>query len=181
MKLTNVDTVPFYKRKSFFWGLLAVVVVCIIIAVTFGKPNNTAANPKQDISKQEPTMSESFYKKECESIDYETLARNPDKYKGNKYVLTGKVIQVDESSYSDNVDLRINITKNTNKYTDDVSWSDTIYATVEIPKGSDRILKNDVITFWGVCDGMYTYTSVLGSSVSLPKIDIEYYEIKNDK
>lgn len=126
---------------------------------------------------EDPKVIEENFKNSCETIDYKTLARNPDKYKGNKYKLTGEVIQVQESSWSDTVDLRINITKEESEYSDNVYWSDTIYATVEIPDGEDRILEDDIITFWGVCDGMYTYESVLGSSVSLPKIDIEYYAL----
>ena len=91
--------------------------------------------------------------------------------------MTGEVIQVQESSWGNTVNLRINVTKETYEYISDVTWTDTIFATVEIPDGADRILEDDVINFWGTCDGMYTYESVLGSSVSLPKIDIKYYEL----
>ena len=73
--------------------------------------------------------------------------------------------------------MRINVTKVTYQYIDDEYWEDTIYATVEIPEGEDRILEDDIITIWGTCDGLYSYTSVLGSSVSLPKIDVKYYSI----
>lgn len=128
---------------------------------------------------EDPKAVEEKFKNSCESIDFETLSRNPDKYKGNNYKLEGEVIQVQESSWSDTVELRINITKETFEYIDDVLWTDTIYATVEIPDGEDRLLEDDIITFWGTCDGMYTYESVLGSSISLPKIDIKYYELNN--
>lgn len=124
---------------------------------------------------EDPKVLEENFKKYCNTIDFKTLARNPDKYKGNWYKFTGKVIQVIEYSWSDTVELRVDVTKEEFEYSDDVYWSDTIYAIVKIPDGEDRILEDDIITFWGVCDGMYTYESVLGSSVSLPKIDIEYY------
>lgn len=112
----------------------------------------------------------------CSTIDFDTLSRNPDKYKGNNYEFTGQVVQVSES-WGDTVNLRINVTKVTYQYIDDEYWEDTIYATVEIPEGEDRILEDDIITIWGTCDGLYSYTSVLGSSVSLPKIDVKYYSI----
>lgn len=112
----------------------------------------------------------------CTTIDFDTLSRNPDKYKGNNYKFTGEVIQVSES-WGDTVNLRINVTKKSYEYIDDEYWEDTIYATVEIPEGADRILEDDIITIWGTCDGLYSYTSILGSSVSLPKIDVKYYEI----
>ena len=115
----------------------------------------------------------------CSTIDFDTLSRNPDKYKGNNYKLTGEIIQVQESAWGDTVDLRINITKEEFEYIDDVMWTDTIFATVEIPDGEDKLLEDDVITFWGTCDGNYTYETVLGNNVSLPKIDIKYYELNN--
>lgn len=143
-------------------------------------------NLKEKVSTEEQTTSifsetekptedekhvEKKYKNSCETIDFKTLARNPDKYKGNSYKFTGEVIQVQEGWF-DTVDLRINITKDEYGY-----WKDTIYATIEIPEGEDNILEDDIITFWGTCEGEYTYTSVVGSSVTLPKINIKYYEL----
>lgn len=69
--------------------------------------------------------------------------------------------------------------KEENEYLDEPLWTDTIYATVEIPDGADKLLEDDVITFWGTCDGDYTYETVMGNNVSLPKIDIKYYELNN--
>ena len=112
-----------------------------------------------------------------ETVDFATLARNPDSYKGQKFVMTGEVIQVQEPTFGKTVQLRINVTKKTYESIDAVNWTDTIFATVQIPKGDDRILEGDIITFYGVCDGLYTYTSVLGQSVSLPKIDIDYWNL----
>ena len=144
--------------------------------------NNQIQNAK-NLQEQEKQQQEEEQQQEkqkfidnCTTIDFDTLSRNPDKYKGNNYVFTGEVIQVSES-WGDTVDLRINVTKKSYEYIDDEYWEDTIYATVEIPDGADRILEDDIITIWGTCDGLYSYTSILGSSVSLPKIDIKYYEI----
>lgn len=127
---------------------------------------------------QEPAQTEQEFKDSCSTISFEDLSRNPDKYKGNNYKFTGQVIQVQEGWF-DTVDLRINVTKEEFEYIDDVMWTDTIYATVTIPEGADNLLEDDVITFWGTCDGNYSYTSVLGNQISLPKIDIEYYELNN--
>lgn len=127
----------------------------------------------------DPKKAETDFKASCSEIDFKTLSRNPDKYKGNNYVLTGQVIQVlDSDSWFDNTTtLRINITKNKYEYIDDVTWTDTIIATVTIPKGADRIIENDVIKFWGTCDGLYTYESIMGQKISVPKIDIMYYQL----
>lgn len=118
-----------------------------------------------------PKLSESEFKAQCSTIDFDTLARNPDKYKGKKYKFTGEVIQVSESSLLGMTfcDLRINVTEG------EYGWEDTIYATVTLKEGEDRILEDDIITIWGTCEGNYTYTSIMGASISLPKIDVEYF------
>ena len=109
----------------------------------------------------------------CRSISFEELSRNPDKLKGTALTFTGEVIQVTEPVIGDTVTLRIDVTK-----TEYGFYTDTILATVEVPEGEDRILEDDIITFYGDCEGLYTYTSVLGSKISLPKISIRYYEIQ---
>ena len=146
------------------------------------KPTQASTEKPTQKPTKSPADIEQEFKDSCSTIDYATLARNPDKYKGNKYVFTGEVIQVTEPSSwvsGDTVVLRINVTEEPYEYIEGSSWKDTIYATVEIPDGEDRILEDDIITFWGTCDGMYTYTAVLGNSISLPKIDIKYFELRN--
>lgn len=116
----------------------------------------------------------------CETIDYKTLSRNPDKYKGDKYKFTGQVIQVldSDSLFDNSTTLRINVTPEENEFAEGgYLWSDTILATVVIPDGADRILEDDIVDIYGTCEGLYTYETVLGDKKSLPLIDIRYYEI----
>lgn len=138
----------------------------------------TTEEPTTQEPTKDPAQTEQEFKDSCSTISFEDLSRNPDKYKGNNYKFTGQVVQVQEGWF-DTVELRINVTKEEFEYIDDVMWTDTIYATVTIPEGADKLLEDDVITFWGTCDGDYSYTSVLGSQISLPKIDIKYYELNN--
>lgn len=100
------------------------------------------------------------------------MARNLDKFKGTNVKLTGEVIQVLYSSYS--VNLRVNITK-TGTYS--TYYTDTIYVTYYPSNGEDKILEDDIITIYGSSLGDYTYTSILGSSVTLPHILAEYVTI----
>lgn len=195
----------FYKQW-YFWVIIVVAVIligCINGAINGGsnskKPqkentgstqNYTSTNgettvepvTEEETTTQEPTkdpaQTEQEFKDSCSTISFEDLSRNPDKYKGNNYKFTGQIIQVQEGWF-DTVDLRINVTKEEFEYIDDVMWTDTIYATVTVPKGADKLLEDDVITFWGTCDGDYTYETVMGNNVSLPKIDIKYYELNN--
>ena len=183
---------PFYK-KWWFW----VIVVVIVISIGAGSARNE--NSSKDTDNKETTtvstsavetttvqpttkvkkkVSAKAYKNNCKTLSFKDLSRNPDKHKGEKLKYTGKVIQVQEDEHwlddKTTVDLRINVTKDEYGL-----WDDTIYATVELPKNADRILEDDIITIWGECDGKYSYTSVLGSDVTLPKINIEYYSIKS--
>lgn len=183
---------PFYK-KWWFW----VIVVVIVISIGAGSARNE--NSSKDTDNKETTtvstgavetttvqpttkakkkVSAKAYKNNCKTLSFKDLSRNPDKHKGEKLKYTGKVIQVQEDEHwlDDNttVDLRINVTKDEYGL-----WDDTIFATVELPKNADRILEDDIITIWGECDGKYSYTSVLGSDVTLPKINIEYYSVKS--
>jgi hypothetical protein len=51
----------------------------------------------------------SHYKSKCVTYDYKTIARDPDKYRGENAKFTGKVIQVMESGNS--IMLRVNVTR----------------------------------------------------------------------
>lgn len=188
------------KRRSvftrwWFWLIIVVTILSVVLGLIFGEPTSsdydrpdisfTFSSQKEETQAQTelvttgiPSDIEKEFKESCTVIDFDTLARNPDKYKNNNYVFTGEVIQVSEGWF-ENVSLRINITKKEYEYIDDVLYTDTIYATIKIPEGEDNILEGDIITFWGVCEGEYTYESVIGKNVTLPKISIEYYELVN--
>ena len=110
-----------------------------------------------------------MYKEQCVWYTYETIARDPDLYEGTYGKYTGEVIQVLESgSY---VELRVNITEG--KY----SYSDTIYVTYTMKDGESRILEDDIITIYGVNEGLYSYTSIFGATVTLPLVKAEYIEL----
>lgn len=115
---------------------------------------------------------EKEFKESCKKYTFKEIARNPEKYVGQKMKFTGEVIQVSEGWF-DSVDIRLNITKN------EYGWyEDTIYCTYTYKEGEGKILEDDIVTIYGTCEGDYTYTSVMGASVTLPKINIEYITIK---
>lgn len=106
------------------------------------------------------------YKNKCKTISYKKLARTPDKYEGKKFKFTGKIIQVMEADYY--TCYRIDVTKGEYGI-----WDDTVY--VEYRGNSDkRFLEDDIVTFYGESGGLYTYESVLGSSITIPSIDAKY-------
>ena len=158
------------KRKSIFkrwWFWVLAIIVLFVSCVGTSEP-----------APVQPDISESEYKGMCTEIAFSDLARNPDSYVGQFFKFTGSVIQVVEGSSS--VAIRMNVTPVSLPYSEDVYYEDTIYVTLRLEGGSDRILEEDVITVYGICTGMYEYTSILGQQISLPGIDAMYYELIND-
>lgn len=111
------------------------------------------------------------YVAECKSYTYNEVARNPDNYIGKKAKFTGEVIQAmpDGDSYT----LRVNVTKG--RYV----WDDTVLVSYTKQDSSEsNILEDDIITMYGVLMGDYTYTSVMGASITVPSFAAEYIDIK---
>ena len=127
---------------------------------------------KEEEERKKAKQEETNFKQSCKNITYEELARNPDKIKGEKVRITGEVIQ---TLYNYNsVDLRVNITK---WGTYSTYYKDTIYVTYYLEDGEDKILEDDIITIWGTTQGDYSYTSTIGSRVTLPLVFAKYIEI----
>lgn len=155
------------KKKSIFkrWWFWALVIVLLFVMCS-GPAEPTVTHPD---------VSEAEYKAMCTEISFDDLARNPDNHEGQMFKFTGEVIQVMEGSGT--VDLRMDVTKIADEYLDWVYYEDTIYATVSVAEGADKILEGDIVTIYGICCGDYTYKSILGSQVTLPRIDALYYEM----
>ena len=113
---------------------------------------------------------EAAFKDECTTYSYETLARNPDDYVGEKVHFRGEVIQVMESG--DDVTLRVNV-----NYTG-YYWTDTIYVEYTRQSSSEsRILEDDIIDLYGISAGTITYETVMGNDVTIPGVLALYIDI----
>lgn len=104
------------------------------------------------------------YKEQCISISYDDLARNPDDHKYDYVYLSGDVIQVQENE--DEVIFLI-----------DVEQGDTAIAFYTYKEGESRVLEGDQITIYGMYEGLYTYTSVLGAEITVPNIFTRHIEV----
>lgn len=102
------------------------------------------------------------YIAECKSVKYSDVERNPDNYEGEKIKISGSVVQVAEGWF-DSVTLRVSAGGN--------MW----YVTYSREEGESRILEGDSITCYGECDGVRSYTTVLGSQVTIPSLKMKYY------
>ena len=98
-----------------------------------------------------------FYK--ITKNNYNEIARNPDPYTGKDLTFKAKVIQVVERSGA-NI-YRVAIDSDTNCM---------FYIEYDLPSKSSRILEKDIVTIKGEFYGIYTYTTTMGSSVSIPAL-----------
>ncbi|MBO4497591.1 MAG: hypothetical protein J5739_05250 [Lachnospiraceae bacterium] len=104
---------------------------------------------------------------------YTDLARRPDDYIGKKDKFKGEVLQVLESSWSDKIDIRLATKKNSwGGYSDDV-----IYIHFNKSLISERILEEDIITIYGVAEQLKSYTSIFGSTITLPMVKVDKIEL----
>ena len=116
------------------------------------------------------------FKNSCVIYDYKTIFRYSDEYKGKNAKFTGKVIQIMDNSIGNTkiFNYRVNVTLD--KYG---IYDDTIYVTyVELDDNkTPRILEDDIITIYGILDGLQTYNTIFGSSVTIPSIIAKYIDI----
>lgn len=164
---TKGVTKKFYQKK-WFWivvGILGVIVLFSSIKGEDAEEGDNAEQTTQGATTEVQTSIED-YKALCNIYTYEELARNPNSYKGKKVALKGEMIQVLESGRD--VELRINVNG---------EFDETVYVIYTLKDGEGRILENDVVDIYGTFAGLLTYESVLGSEITLPRIDARYVEI----
>lgn len=114
------------------------------------------------------------------TIPYDDLFRYNEQHVGKVVRYVGEVIQVQEDvciqcdtpSYT----LRIAVTEGSYGLWDDPIWVDY--------EGTDRFLEDDIVTVWGVVEGLQSYTAVLGNQVTIPQVralDIQLGELANPR
>ncbi len=149
------------KKLSPIGKILVAVFGVLFIFMCIGMASQDTSTQGADGKSPELTREE--YIAQCEDLSYSGISRNPDEYKGRKTVINGTVIQVQEGIL-DSVTLRVQ--------TEYGIW----YVTYTRPEGESRILENDRITCYGECNGVETYIAVLGNTVTIPSMRMEYYD-----
>ena len=95
-------------------------------------------------------------------ITYSQLARTPDDYLLQMVKFKGKVVQVMEGD--ENVQIRLAVGG---------SYDNILYCEYDSSIVSSRILEDDYITVYGISAGLITYTSTLGSSITIPSVLVQ--------
>lgn len=128
--------------------------------------------PKSTVPTENP---EKAFKNRCKKISYKELARYPEKYQGQSIKFTGEVVQVMDGLFGSGHAFRVNVTKDEYGL-----YEDTVYVEyLPVSEDGGRILEEDIITFYGMADGLETYESVMGQQISIPKIAATYIDIKS--
>lgn len=122
-----------------------------------------------------PPVTPDQYKAQCRDISYEDIARNPDNFKGQKVKFYGKVLQVQTAKILGGESVVLRVATKDSGY--DTWYDDVVYVNYEKKEGESNILEDDMVTLYGVCDGTTTYTTVMGSSVTIPSVNAEYIDI----
>lgn len=101
------------------------------------------------------------------NLDYKAVSRDPDSYKGTMIKFTGKILQVIECD--DYINFRITSRGN---------YDDVVYCTYKRPENYKRFLEDDKVEVWATSTGIYSYTTVMGSEVTIPSCIVDRIELK---
>lgn len=186
------DKKPIFK-KWWFWLIIIILVFGIIGSAGDSSDTSSTTDKNEEKTTQEQEINETAstetiseeatseplteatdYRENCISVGYKDIARMPDNYKGMDIFFSGQVMQVMESSFSNSVTYRIGVTQDEYGF-----WDDVVYVTYKLPEGAPRILEEDIVTFYGVCQGTYTYSAVLGNNITIPYVDAKIIDIIN--
>lgn len=58
------------------------------------------------------------------------------------------------------------------------NYDDVIYVIYSTDSDASRILEDDKVTIYGTLAGLETYETVMGGSVTIPKVNASYVDIK---
>ena len=92
------------------------------------------------------------------TLKYKDVLRDPNTYTGEYFKFSGKVFQlVGEEEYGDYIYTVLFIAADNN-------YDKICNVAYYRPKNSPRILEDDKVTVYAVCNGLYTYETVRGNS-----------------
>ena len=127
------------------------------------------AEAEKGSSQQQDTTpaDEDAYKQSCMQYDYREISRYPSDYEGKDAYFKGYVRQVLEDG--NDVQLLVDVTEN------DYGWDDSIIVWYTRQSADEaRILEDDIVELWGELEGLYTYESLIGESITVPCMTAKY-------
>lgn len=134
--------------------VLGVIISIAVFLCVFAVDSFIESNAAKHVDKVE-------FAESCIEIDYDECLRTPKKYKNQKVRISGTVAQVIETKGS--TILLIDTTNGT--------W----YVAYDRPENEPRLLENDYIIGYGVCDGVTSYKATNGVQVTIPGMKMVFY------
>ena len=149
-------------------GLVSVLLSILMASVYYGDHSidspsaspapspRSSAGSSSSASSSSAAQQKGFDAASYTSASYEDVARDPDAYENKKLMFSGSVLQLMEGSANE---MRLAV---------DGDHSDIVYVTYDPSLVDKRILEGDTIRMYGVCSGLYDYTSIFGKQVNVP-------------
>ncbi|MGJ8729322.1 hypothetical protein ACRW9N_02520 [Listeria aquatica] len=131
-----------------------------IVTVTHSEEAKKAIEEKNENEEKEK---QNTAKENANSISFQMLNKNADKYVGEPYYIKGKVIQAIEDGGT--TLLRVDMTQN--EYG---NWDNTVAI---IYNGTTDAVEDNIIEVYGTIYGNYDYKSTIGADLTIPGIDAD--------
>ena len=164
-----------YEQKKAI--VSAFLIFFAIVAVVFFLSEYTDGNSSSNHNSNDGvTINRADYIESCRSYNYKDLMRDPDAYTGKHIYIKGKVVQVMQSDPSSNY---YKLVVATSGY-GGILYDDKFYVTYTLKSSEKRILEDDNIIFYGDFNGLISRKTVLGESITLPKISAKFMEMESD-
>lgn len=163
---TVTQTIPKIDHKPGKWKTTKQATI-----QSDGKREKRCTVCNEVVKEETVKITKDEYKNECKTYSYSTIARNPNKYKGEYGKFSGKVIQVIEDDlYSIAVSYTLRVALNGD-------YNNVILVTYVANSDDDHILEDDRINLYGEIQGSYTYESTMGASITVPYVEAKYIDI----
>ena len=118
------------------------------------------------------TMSEQDFRSQCKEISYTELKRNPNKYVGQFIKISCKVYS---SPQENNNEMNANCATGAASFSQGY-FGDYIHISYRYAdENESRMIEDDIIVIYGICEGNYTYQSMVGQQ-TVPNITVLYYD-----
>ena len=139
---------------------------------------STENTEEEAITPEEPVISEDDFKASCQQFNYKTIARNPDDYIGQNFVVDVKISQKVNGKWYSDYDIYYKAYTN-DKY--DMWLGDFLYIIDRQDKDADNylnVLEDDIIRVYGTFNGMSESKNVLtGTTSNDVSLDMKYCEL----
>lgn len=143
--------------------------------------NVDSATDELDVQDSTPAMSKEDFIASCQEFNYKTIARNPDEYTGQNFVVDVKIFQTANGKWYTEYDTYYKAYTN-DEY--DLWMGDFLYIIDCQDKDSDsyiKVLDDDIIRVYGTFNGMReSKNSISGTTNDEVSLDMYYCELLSE-